>query len=220
MADTNTQQEPRAPDDSDTNTARQGKVKRGKTRDAFAFRDFKDDTLFDFTEIYSMGKESANARSQMKKKCFEGLYKLSELGRLVTKQVARHARYQEALFTAKTLFDEPDDTPIKMKILRSSILGNYYGDLALRIRETEKEIEYLIEEIDITERQNFVKVFSARLRSARKSAGLTQEELAKQLGVKRSTYGQFEQGRNEPNVSLLPLLSRVLNRPASWFLGE
>lgn len=67
--------------------------------------------------------------------------------------------------------------------------------------------------------QNFRKSFSKRLREARKAANLTQEELANKIGIKRSTYGQFEQGRNEPNISVLPQLARELNKPIEWLLG-
>ena len=188
-----------------------------KTRDAFALRNLSSE-LFYFKAVYAMGENNLNARPKMKRACFDGLYTLSELSRRVVNHLMRLRRYQAALI--KNL--APDDVgknEIKEKNFRATVLFNVYEDIATNINETRREIEYLIEDIDLTERRDFMKVFSRRLRDARKAAGLTQEDLARRLGLKRSTYGQFEQGRNEPNISILPALTRELGLPADWFLG-
>lgn len=194
-----------------------------KTRDAFALEKLIKGEVFDFKAVYALGEKDLKNRPQMKRLCFDGLYYLSELGRRVTNHVFRIQKYQTALMTKGRAFIDKeggDETPRpSAQYIRACILGNVYSDFALRIKATEKDIEYLIEDIDFTGRRDFMKKFSERLREARRAAGLTQSELAQRIGIKRSTYGQFEQGRNEPNVSLLPELSRELNRPVEWFLG-
>ena len=42
-----------------------------------------------------------------------------------------------------------------------------------------------------------------RLRQLRKEAGLTQEKLAKELGLKRAAYDHYESGIREPSVKTL-----------------
>ena len=64
-----------------------------------------------------------------------------------------------------------------------------------------------------------MRTFAQRLRQARKKAGLTQAELAEKLGLKRSSYTAIETARNEPNISVLALVSLEFNRPTNWFLG-
>jgi transcriptional regulator with XRE-family HTH domain len=49
-----------------------------------------------------------------------------------------------------------------------------------------------------------------RLKRVRKSAGLTQEELAYLLKVDRSTVGRWESGENEPSADVQPRLARAL----------
>jgi putative transcriptional regulator len=49
------------------------------------------------------------------------------------------------------------------------------------------------------------------LKAARAAAGLTQEELADQVGVARQTIGLIEAGRYNPSLKLCLLLSRSTN---------
>ena len=42
--------------------------------------------------------------------------------------------------------------------------------------------------------------FARQLKSLRLSTGLSQRELAKNLGVPESTYANWEQGRREPSI--------------------
>ena len=43
--------------------------------------------------------------------------------------------------------------------------------------------------------------FCDRLKEARKKAGLSQEEAARQLDIRYSTYRRYEQGGTEPTIS-------------------
>lgn len=62
------------------------------------------------------------------------------------------------------------------------------------------------------------------LRAARESAQLTQEELAKPLGVTRGAISQWEVGATVPSGPSRILLAQVLAVPIEivdgWFAGE
>ncbi|MCM8804824.1 MAG: helix-turn-helix domain-containing protein [Candidatus Omnitrophica bacterium] len=55
---------------------------------------------------------------------------------------------------------------------------------------------------------------------ARKQMGLTQEELAKLLGVHQVTVAHWEIGKFEPNQDTIKKLSQILNKPISYFFSE
>lgn len=55
------------------------------------------------------------------------------------------------------------------------------------------------------------KIFCENLKNARKSAYLTQAQVAKGLGVVESCYANWEQGRTEPSIDSLRKLSKILN---------
>lgn len=59
-----------------------------------------------------------------------------------------------------------------------------------------------------------------RLTEARQSRGLTKAELAKALGVSKSTVTQWEKGLTAPRGSHLTLLAQVLGKPERWFYGQ
>lgn len=52
--------------------------------------------------------------------------------------------------------------------------------------------------------------FCKNLKSARLENGLTQKQVAAQLGVVESCYANWEQGRTEPNLEMLRQLSVLL----------
>lgn len=54
-------------------------------------------------------------------------------------------------------------------------------------------------------------LFCKNLRDARKSMGLTQKQVADKLGVVESCYANWEQGRTEPNINTLRILSEILD---------
>lgn len=63
------------------------------------------------------------------------------------------------------------------------------------------------------------RAIAERVRSARKAAGLSQEELASKLGLTDGGYGHYERGRQPFTLELLASLSRILGRPLEYFLG-
>ena len=60
-----------------------------------------------------------------------------------------------------------------------------------------------------------------RLRAARIEQGFTQEELAKAIGVTKSTMAKYDRGDLEPNISNIMKLSQVLCVSVDYLLfGE
>lgn len=68
--------------------------------------------------------------------------------------------------------------------------------------------------------QNEREAVGQRLRSARETLGLTQEDVAGALGIQRTSVIAMEAGKR--NVSALELrrLARIYRRTVSWILGE
>ena len=63
--------------------------------------------------------------------------------------------------------------------------------------------------------------FGDRVAAARESAGMTQGQLARRMGVKKTTLIGWEQDLSEPRANKLSMLSGLLNVSMSWLLtGE
>ncbi len=58
-----------------------------------------------------------------------------------------------------------------------------------------------------------------KIKKLRISAGLTQSQLAKKLGVSTSTVGMYEQGRRKPDGTMLIKLCDVFSVTADSLLG-
>ena len=53
--------------------------------------------------------------------------------------------------------------------------------------------------------------FGEHLRELRKKAWYTQTEMARRLGVDRSTYTYYETGKSQPNLKTLEKLCQILS---------
>lgn len=62
-------------------------------------------------------------------------------------------------------------------------------------------------------------VLGERLAAARKSAGLSQGELAERTGTRNWMVSRYETGRNCPSLPMLCTLSRVLQTSTDYLLG-
>ena len=58
------------------------------------------------------------------------------------------------------------------------------------------------------------------LKEKRKKLGLTQDDIAKKLGVHNTTYGNWELGKTEPNLTDLVKLADILNATTDELLGR
>ncbi|MCL2375340.1 MAG: helix-turn-helix domain-containing protein [Firmicutes bacterium] len=67
-----------------------------------------------------------------------------------------------------------------------------------------------------------MEIFSKRLKEEREHCGLTQEEMAKKLGVSWQTYRNYEamgKRHNDPSFELLVEIVKILNTSADYLLG-
>lgn len=61
--------------------------------------------------------------------------------------------------------------------------------------------------------------FGDRLAAARDAAGMTQDQLAKRLGVKHKTLRAWENDLSEPRANRLQMLAGMLNVSIMWLLN-
>lgn len=59
--------------------------------------------------------------------------------------------------------------------------------------------------------------FAARLRIARREAGLSQVELGQALGISGQSVKEWEAGRASPHFDRLDDIARVTEKPLAWF---
>ena len=64
------------------------------------------------------------------------------------------------------------------------------------------------------------KIFCINLKNIRTELGYTQKQVAKKLGVVESCYANWEQGRTEPNISMLRQLGEIFNVSVDYLLGR
>lgn len=63
--------------------------------------------------------------------------------------------------------------------------------------------------------------FGDRVAGAREAAGMTQAQLARRLGIKKSTLSGWEQDLSEPRANKLSMMAGLLNVSIMWLLtGE
>ncbi len=67
-------------------------------------------------------------------------------------------------------------------------------------------------------KENYLQYLSQILRQSRENAGVTQMELAEELGVSLRTYQRLEKGESEPTLSQIYNISRILRVPMDFFI--
>ena len=61
--------------------------------------------------------------------------------------------------------------------------------------------------------------FFENLKEARINSGLSQKEVAEQLGVAKSSYSLYESGKREPDVERIKMLAQILGVSSDALLG-
>lgn len=69
------------------------------------------------------------------------------------------------------------------------------------------------------EEKVYFKALGARIAQRRKSAGMTQVQVADALGIAQQTYASYEVGRRRIQVALLPILAQTLTMDIETLLG-
>ena len=63
-------------------------------------------------------------------------------------------------------------------------------------------------------------MFAETMKHLRRSRKMTQAQLAEQLGLSASAVGMYEQGRREPDLSVILQLCRIFEVPADLLLNN
>lgn len=63
---------------------------------------------------------------------------------------------------------------------------------------------------------DYLALFGRRIKTARAERRMTQEELARTIGVTKSAMSAYENGLTDPRVSLLPTLASALRVSVTW----
>ena len=71
-----------------------------------------------------------------------------------------------------------------------------------------------------TKDEQFFKTLGARVAQARKEQGLTQQQLAEQLGIAQQTLAHYEVGRLRIPASMLPTLAQLLGLTMEALMGQ
>lgn len=62
--------------------------------------------------------------------------------------------------------------------------------------------------------------FGTKIKTARKSVGLSQKDLAAKLNLTNKAISSYEVGRAQPPIDTLREISRVTEKPVSYFINE
>lgn len=71
-----------------------------------------------------------------------------------------------------------------------------------------------------TKDEEFFKALGGRIAQARREQGLTQTQLAEQLGIAQQTLAHYEVGRLRLPASMLPVLATALEASVEELLGQ
>lgn len=63
-----------------------------------------------------------------------------------------------------------------------------------------------------------MKTIARQLKAARERTDFSQEDVAKRLGMSSVNYGDFERGKVLPSINYLADLSKILDKPITYFL--
>ncbi len=118
-------------------------------------------------------------------------------------------------------FISTDDKNYKNFFARIKNLINSYGNDICAIARLKDEISLKARTLqELFEKDFRQRFFGLRLRQARKTAGLTQAELAARVGLKSyNPVTQYERGINDPSLPTLFRLATTLNVKTDWLLG-
>ncbi len=122
------------------------------------------------------------------------------------------------------------DVPRLHRVVIEGVIMNVCDDCAkfgkeLKKNEVPKDVKYIPPEVirerlerkqrrryrDLDEEEVLVEDYAERIRKARESMGLTQDELAKKILEKKTVISKLERGEMHPDEKLIKKLEKTLN---------
>lgn len=71
----------------------------------------------------------------------------------------------------------------------------------------------------IIDKENFMEKFGTRLKNLTKEMGLSQEKLADELHVDKSTIAKYETGKISPSIEMVVILAKYFSVSTDYLLG-
>lgn len=105
----------------------------------------------------------------------------------------------------------------KEKNIDDIVLGYFYA--SLDCAELAQKFGVFYNEVEKKIQQQYRTEFAARLKQARRAAGLTQRQLADMVQISPTGFAQYEQGRNDPSLLTLSRISKRLKVSSDELLG-
>ena len=112
-------------------------------------------------------------------------------------------------------------------------LGNRnpnYENLSMLVCIFDVSLDYLLGDYLEISKERYLKLkkqkeekknlFSVRLKELRLKKGLTQTELGEKVGVKQSTFTNWENGKREPNFETIIKIADLLEVSVDWLFGR
>lgn len=195
-----------------------------KTRDAFALRDFNEKKIlsrfysfndFEDTELLNDFVQLCASNIKPPKSPVKILERIDIYAGRITKHQDKLIRYALLSMRKKNALHEKNLD----KLSRVGKLLALYDKVLFALAKLKEQVISIIAKIEDTKENFYRERFAKRLKAARKSAGLTQIQLANKLGMTQSGYNPYENSLRDPSLATLSKLSRILNRPTDWLIG-
>ncbi len=135
----------------------------------------------------------------------------------IERHIERLRRYSQKIF-AEILSAGLTDN-LKAKGDRARLLIGNYNRMSEDFSDCAKFLNDNDEVCAVEFNKKRIKIFSARLRKARKKKKLTQAEIAYRLKMSRVGYAHYELEGRDPPLTMLIRLSAILDVPLDWLCG-
>ena len=186
-----------------------------KKHDAFALKDFDETKIFDVDAWVKRGEITAAAQVEVA----VGSDRAVVFHKRIVRHLTRLTQLKAAMASKVTRAADSTLPEIKNRISRADKLVAAYEEINRQALVIKQRTNLILDAHAFIERRAAKNIFKSRLYSLRRERKLSQAEMAKQLGIKQSSYSAYEGGRVEPTISVLIKLVKYFNKPADWFLG-
>lgn len=194
-----------------------------KTKDAFAFRNFDATRILQrpyfkkFREEYHIADTTDELILESLKATEGNSLELLET-KLKTLQVANTLliRFHDLINRHETRLNKYNKRSAENQ--RGAPMIDYFTAELDTMEINNKFVDSILE-IGKKIQQKCRNEFAERLKKSRKTAGLTQRQLADMIQVSPTGFAQYEQGRNDPSLLTLRRISKVLKVSSDELLG-
>ena len=194
-----------------------------KQHDAFALRNFDEERILQRKFFWQLelpvgtDEEILDAFNVSSLKDSEAMTaRLDDLRGLKAKVAAYTKRILNHHAKLEKFFDKAGDDKEKFRVWQ---LRQRYADVVHLLGNLQTNFNHIeqVGEKNLDEQRK--REFATRLKQARRTAGLTQLDVALKLRQSAAGYASYEQGKNEPSIAMLIRICEVLGTTTDKLLG-